>query len=699
MRHDLQRKTVRVLTIISVPLAAFLAFSIQPLMGKHLLPVYGGTVGTWLGTMLFFQVALLGGYAWAAWLVHRSKRTQVYATAALGILATIMFRLPAIESDEPGGLLQVLWSLAATTLPAMILLFSVSTLMHAWSRQQQQAVPYYLYAISNIGSLVALFLYPFYIEPWIGISSQSFIWRVAFFTLTSMLIVAGWIQIRATDINDTVAPKFGADEPVQFQDAAIWLALSALTCVGMLGATHHVAVEIGSNPLAWIGPFGIYLLSFTLVFSGFWRSWMTRFCLVMLGVSLVGFMLSKGFTSATVEGIRFWWLLAVTASGSLLGNALLYSRRPAQHYEKFYLILAVGGVVGGLLSSVVIPFVFARPLEFIFVSVALLAIGIFWLVARREVAIIATLSPIIIAPFLGIGLHQDVTTKPAGATLHHVRDLYGHSMLTLTNTSAVLSSETTTHGSQLTSDAASRRRPTLYYTESTGVGRVIEKFQAQRPSMNVGIVGLGAGTLAAYARPGDHYDFWDIDPKPIRFAQEYFSYLKDAPPGTINVLQRDGRMGVKSATVDYDIIVIDAFSGDGIPPHLVTLEAMTLYAKKLAPRHGLLLVHTTSRYSQILPVVEATSHKLGKVAINVRTEISESGVNRDWDPTTTEYIIVCPATQADNISAWFANEEDNGRVHHILQRNIRSSYDETLVWTDDRQSILVSTDLQKYLFQ
>jgi hypothetical protein len=467
----------------------------------------------------------------------------------------------------------------------------------------------------------------------------------------------------------------------------------------MLGATHHIAVEIGSNPLAWIGPFGIYLLSFTIVFSGIWRPWMTRLCLVLLGISLVGYMLSKGFTSATVNGLRFWWLLSLTAAGSFLGNALLYNRRPAQHYEKYYLIIAAGGVIGGVLSSVVIPHALARPLEFILVSVILLTIGMLWLIARRDSGVIATASAVLIAPFLGIGIFQDVTTTPEGATLHHSRDLYGHSMLTVSDNSVVLSSETTTHGSQLTADAASRRRPTLYYTESTAVGRTIEKLQAERPTINVGIIGLGAGTLAAFARPGDRYDFWDIDPKPIRFARENFTYLSDAPAGTINVFQQDGRLGVKKSPIEYDLLVIDAFSGDGVPPHLLTREAMKIYFEKLAARDGLLLVHSTSRYTELFPVADATAYEQGWSAINVHSEITEAAAARDWDPTTTDYIIICPPTQAETVTAWFAAEEDNGRVRHLLKRNLQPSDDSHLVWTDDRHSALVTLNIEKYLFE
>ena len=232
----------------------------------------------------------------------------------------------------------------------------------------------------------------------------------------------------------------------------------------------------------------------------------------------------------------------------------------------------------------------------------------------------------------------------------------------------VLSSDTTTHGSQLTTDAASlRRRPTLYFIESTGVGRVLERLHAARPSMNVGVIGLGAGTLAAYAHKDDTYDFWDIDSKAIRVARENFTFVAEAQ-GKINPIQRDGRKALEDSKTDYDVLVIDAFTGDGVPSHLLTREAMTVYFQRLAARNGLLVVHTSARYSKFFPVVDATARSLGRSAIGVGTDINaaviEIGAERDWDPTHTEYVIVCRPEQTKDVAAWFPEEEDKGRVKH-----------------------------------
>ncbi len=684
------------LIIAAVPLASFLSFSIQPLMGKQLLPLYGGTPGTWLGTMLYFQLALLLGYAWAAWLVRRLVKVQVGATCALAFLAILTFHLPTEQAETAPGIGTVVWRLALSSLPAMLLLFSTSPLLHGWLRRRGQAVPYYLYAVSNFGSLAALALYPFLIETSLKVSEQSFYWHSILVIIAGLLAAAGYILMRTSEAADE---KRSADEPAETLSLGLigsWLGLSALTCIGMLGATYHLASEIGSTPLAWVGPFGAYLLSFTVTFSQRWRRWMTLTTIVALAVSLAGFMVTKGFTEATVNAWTAWWLLLLTASGSFLGNALLHSLRPAQRFERYYLILAAGGVLGGLLSVSVIPALFARPTEFVIASAALLTIGMLWLNGRREGSNVVVTASVLFAPVLVLGFWQAGQSTANGAHVRHLRDLYGHIMITVNPESVVLSSDTTTHGSQLNADAAARHRPTLYYTESSGIGRVIERLQAERPAMRIGVIGLGAGTLAAYARQGDIYDFWEIDPKVIRVAQEYFTFVADSA-GKINVVVRDGRKAIEESRSDYDVLVVDAFTGDGIPSHLLTREAIGLYQRHLAARDGLLIVHASTRYTRLFPMVEATARTLGRATIDVVTDISATATNRDWDPTRTEYLIVCRPDRVSVIAAWFPAEEDKGRVKREVRTIQSPLVNAQLIWSDDRNASIETLELNRFL--
>jgi hypothetical protein len=305
---------------------------------------------------------------------------------------------------------------------------------------------------------------------------------------------------------------------------------------------------------------------------------------------------------------------------------------------------------------------------------------------------------VLFVPVLGLGLHQAGQAANNNVRVRHLRDLYGHIMIETDNRSVVLSSDTTTHGTQLTTDAAARRHPTLYYTESCGVGRVLEKLQAERPAMTVGVIGLGAGTLAAYARKEDTYDFWDIDPKALRVARENFSYVAESA-GQVNPHQCDGRKALEESKTDYDVLVLDAFTGDGIPSHLLTREAMAVYLRRLAVRNGLLLVHASTRYTKLFPVVWTTAHTVGCDAIDVVTDISEATPQRDWDARHTEYIIICRPEQTKALAAWFPEEEDKGRVKHQVETIQFPLVDPQLIWSDDRNAALDTLDLGRYLFE
>lgn len=699
---DLLAQSLSVLVIAAVPLAAFLAFAIQPMMGKRLLPIYGGTSGTWLGCMVYFQLSLLLGYSWAAWLVRKRAAFQMTATLVLAVVAVVTFHLPSDEAAEAASISRVVWRLAVATLPAMMLLFSASPLLHGWLRRRGEEVPYFLYALSNAGSLLALLLYPFFIETTWGLGDQTSFWHGGLFLVALLLATAGYILRQTTAGAEAPAPE--ADEPLTLGTVALWLWLSALTCVGMLGATYLLTAEIGSSPIAWVGPFGLYLLSFTITFSGHLRRWMTLTAIVVLTVSLTWFMMRKGFTSVTVNGVTVWSLLLLTACGSFLGNALLHTLRPARRFERFYLVLAAGGVLGGLVSSTIIPYVFSRPIEFELASAALLATGLIWLTARREISIAIILACVVVVSVLGIGfnqIHQEATEKDT-LGVRHSRDLYGHISVTNNKNFVVLSSDTTKMGSQIIWNAAAMRRPTLYYGESSGIGRVLERFHAARPQMNVGVIGLGAGTLAAYSRAGDVYDFWDIDPKSIRVARENFSFVHDAA-GKINLIQRDGRKALEDSKANYDVLLIDAFTGDGVPSHLLTKEAMEVYLRRLTARDGVLLVHTSVRYSLYYPVLEATARSLGLTALDVRTEVMkdvvEAGKERDWDPTATEYIVICRPERADEIKTWFPDEEDGGRVKHLVNTVNSRLVTPELIWTDDRNAEINVLNLGRFLFE
>jgi hypothetical protein len=684
---------LRFTVLAAVSLASFLSFSVQPLVGKLLLPIQGGGASTWLGVMLYFQVALLLGYGWAVWLMRRPALHQVGLTAVLGLVSMATGRIGWVAQSEWTGVDGIFGSLTLSSLPAMILLFSTGPLLHGWLGRKNQTIPYYLYAVSNAGSLLAVILYPFTIERSIGVSDQILIWQGLLYFLSGLLGVAGFFFLRNTE-NDKPALKF--TETVPLGNVGSWLGLSALSCLGMLGATHHLAAEIGSNPLSWVGPFGFFLLSFLVTFSGWWQPRYTLLSLGWLAVSLAGFMVTKGVSPTTVDGPVAFWVVSLTGAGSFFANGLLHQLRPDQRFDLFYLVIAAGGVLGGLLATFFVPVFFLRPSELLAVSAVLLMVGMVRLVSPRNTLTVGVLLLVVFAPVAALIITQTRAEAADMLGIRRFRNVYGYSMIKTDKNGLILSSETTTHGTQITSNADARRQPTLYYTESSAVGRIITETQKRTSAMNTAVIGLGAGTLSAYARYTDVMDFWDIDPKSIRIAREFFTFIADSR-GRINTLQADGRKGLEASHTDYDIIVIDAFTGDAVPAHLLTREAMAIYFNRLTARHGLLVVHVSSRYQTLFPVIAATAHSLGLQSMRVITDIASTTDSLDWDCTSSQYIIIGQAERISETHNWLPTEEDDARV----QRNV-TIYDplppgRAVVWTDDRNAALDALDLANYL--
>jgi hypothetical protein len=685
------------LVVVCVPLALFLAFAIQPLFGKQLVPVFGGTGTSWIGCVVYFQLSMLLGYGWAAWLARRPLSFQADATVLLAVLAIVTFRLPSAE-PATASLVRIGWRLSIASLPAMVLLFGTGPLLHAWLRRRGESVPYYLSALGSIGGVAAVLLYPFLVEPNLRVSEQTFFWQGLLLVLGGSLASIA-LLLKLTSGN-AAAPSAETPTPSRPSAAGATLWLGALTCAGMLAATQHLAVEIGARPVAWVGPFAAYLLAFMVAFSGRWRRWMTFATVAWLAASLGGFMLAKGFTTATANGHRAWWLLSLTAAGSFLGHALLLGLRPAAGRERFYALAAAGGVLGGATLGALVPHLLAQPVEFALISAALLATGILHLLRRRDAPTIALVGAAAILPVVALGWNQVRQQTPPNSALRHFRDLYGHAIVKTDARSVVLSTETTTRGTQLTFDDAARRHPTLYATESSGVGRTIEKLQAARPKMSVAVIGVGAGTLAAYARAGDTYDFWDADPQALAIARESFSYIANSA-GRINLVAGDGSKALESSTTDYDLIVIDVFNGcgDTLPEYLLTREALAIYLRRLGPRDGLLVVQAATRYSNFFPVVEATARTVGRSAIEVVTDISASTPERDWDATRTDYIVVCRLEQMKTIAAWFPVEEDNGRVKRAISTIQSNQIPIQEVWSDGRSAAIDTLDLSRFLLE
>lgn len=682
------------LGILAAPLAALLGFSIQLLLAKHLLPLFGGASSVWLGSSLYFQLALVLGHAWAVFVLRLPPRAQAGSVVGLGLLAVFTFHLPSTAAEAP-GVAQVVLRLAPGSLAAMLLLFSISPLLHGWVRGADGRPPYHLYALSNAGSLLGLAAYPFLIEPFVGLGLQVAVWRALLAILAATLSVAALVVWHRAPARASAASRAPAAFPWKL--LPLWLGLSALGVLHLLAVTHHVSAEIGAHPLAWSGPLGLYLLAFTFAFSTRWRPWMTRLCVAILGVALAGLMVEKGFTVVAVRGPVLALLALVSAAGGFLGAALLNQSRPASRPEIFYLALGSGGALGGLVAAHWIPRLLPMPVEVFATSLFLLFAGVLWITACRRPADIAIVFVVLAAPVLFLGFHQLNRHVGNVKEVVRLRDEVGNITLEISPASVVLSSDSTTHGSQLTGSPEARRRPTLYYTESSALGVALRELQFHRPSIRVGSVGLGAGTLAAYARPEDQIDFWDIDPKSLRVAREYFTFVGDSA-GTIELIQADGRKALQATDADYDLLLIDAFTGDAIPAHLLTREAIELFFRRLSRRDGFLLYHISSRSADYFPVLEATARSLGLAAIAINTRIREATEDSDWDPSQTDYVILCRPARFFETLAWFPPNPEDGRVVRQLRASDSPDINPRKVWTDDRNATLDALDVGKYLF-
>lgn len=688
-----QPRLWRVLVFIAVPLASFLSFSVQPVVGKYLVPWHGGSASTWIGTMLFFQTALVGGYLWAYWIGARTLRIQVVTTVALAIIAAVVTLLPPPRLLDNAGMGEVLLSLTVAMLPAMVLLFGVGLLLQAWIARLHGRIPYYLYSVSNAGSLCALVIYPIWIEPNVGLGLQSIVWR-SLLVILAIVVVAIALGLRGQQSTSAALPDETEEDDAPALRKLAWLGLSALTCVCMLGATRHLSAEIGSNPLSWIIPLGLYLASFSIAFSGWWRESASLVCLSALGVSVTGFLLLKGVRAEPVAGWIAFWLIAVVGTTCLFGNGLLYALRPRRRFLQYYVVIGVGGVIGGMFSSLSAPNLFSRDFEFLGSALLLLIAGVLHLVGGRNRLRLAVAAAVVSAPFIGTAWVQIGAESTKLRRVHHVRNLYGHLQVVQSPGQVILLSETTTHGSQQISPESARRRPTLYYIESSGVGTVLSNLQKTKPQVAVGVVGLGAGTLATYARSEDTFTFWDLDPKVIWVAQTAFSYLADAR-GKMVLVEDDGRKAIEKSREAFDLIVIDAFSGDSIPAHLLTIEAFEAYLPRLAEREGVLLIHASNRHIELYPVIAANARALGWEALRVHTAVSRAGEERDLHPSASNYIVVHRAEARATVDAWFAAENPDERVARTLTR-VSEGGAQSPVWTDDRNSILDALNWKRY---
>jgi hypothetical protein len=618
------------LYVATLFLSAFLLFLVQPLIGRYLLPWFGGGPSVWTVCMLFFQILLLAGYAYAHGVRTRlSVRGQVVVHLAL--LAAAMLLLPIIPSAgwKPAGggdpTWRILVVLASSVGLPYLVLAATSPLLQAWFSVTQPArSPYRLYALSNAGSLLALVSYPVAVEPMLRLDTQAKVWSAlfaAFAVLCGACAVGLWRAHRAGRLGDASAAAADggtAPDPARpgWFEVALWLALPACGSVLLLATTHTMCSDVGVVPFLWGLPLSLYLLSFILVFQ---RDWIYQRLVFwpLLVAATAGYI---WLLHKKVDLPIVWQITGYSAS--LLVCCMVCHGEPhPRHLTSYYLWMSAGGALGGVFAALAAPMLFRSYFE---LHVAVIACLVLAMVAfgRDEAAgrrWRPWASPLIGAAFgvvlvlAGHYLYQ-VARKETREAISISRNFYGVLRVTAYNTDNPerlyysLWNGHIQHGIQFAEEPL-RRQPTSYYGERSGIGLAILNRRGDGPC-KVGVVGLGTGSVAAYGREGDRFRFYEINPDVERLATSRFTYLADCA-ARCEVVTGDARLSLeREAPQAYDVLVLDAFSGDAIPVHLLTDGAIGTYLGHLKPS-GVLAVHISNRFVNLEPVVRGAAERFG----------------------------------------------------------------------------------------
>ena len=609
---------------LTVCVSAFLLFQVQPMIAKMILPWFGGAAAVWITCMLFFQLVLLFGYIYAHWLIS-FLRPRGQALVHVIFVGLSLFFLPVMpnqglkamgDADPAFHLIIILF--ASVGLP-YFLLSTTSPLLQSWyARTFQTALPYRLFALSNFSSLLGLLAYPFFIEPYLTLSQQSDIWSwsYALFAITCIITALTGIKQKhgraSNEDSRTYAPEKTAARPAA-RDNLAWFLLSACSSVMLLSTTNHLTQNIASIPFLWILPLILYLLSFTLCFdrSGWYRrSWYVWIITIAVGTMAYVIAVCEYNDDITQTISLFCAGLFLCC---MFFHGELAARKPAPgHLTRFYLMISVGGAAGGLLVGIVVPKTLSGPFE---LSLALnaCALLLFMVNFRKKMLTDIICAALIAGTLLSSFSYINAFTENARLL---VRDFYGNLMVVVSdegeeNELRTLVHGTINHGIQFTNPEWSNGHFS-YFSEVSGIGMAINSLQPG--PRNIGVLGLGVGAIASYARKGDTFRFYEIDPLVEMVARREFTYLSGCL-GRAEVLIGDGRLMIeKDSARKFDLLVADAFSGDSVPLHLLTIEALKLYFSRLKP-DGILALNITNRHIDLGPVLALAAKELNKQAL------------------------------------------------------------------------------------
>jgi len=617
-------------------LGAFLLFLVQPIIAKLILPRFGGSVAVWATCLVFFQAALLLGYALAHALVRGGPRAAAH-WAHRGLLLGSLALLPIVPIAELHGMgtlgpgLQILLLLGVTIGLPFTLLAMTSPLLQAWITATPGGFnPYRLFALSNLASLAALLAYPWLIEPWLRTATQAHAWSAAY---AAYVVVLLGVSLRRPPAARAHVPAYAPVPP--WSSTLGWFALAALGSYELVAVTNHLTQNIPSFPMMWVLPLVIYLASFTLCFdSDRWaapRVWRVGTLLAVAGMALLLWRERQIHNLAWHIG---GFLVGLFVVCMFCHGELARSRPAPSRLTHFYLAVSAGGVAGGALVALAAPALLSGYFE-VEIGLVLLAVALLWR-TRHAGRIWRAAGTLLLLASTATAVWR--VQDSLGYVIEISRNFYG--VLRVRDYAAdqpaqherVMIHGRILHGQQFLAPER-RRQPTSYYTENSGVGRLLRAL-ADRP-LQVGAVGLGAGTIATYGKTGDHYRFYEIDPAIAAAARRHFSFIADSA-ATVEVRIGDGRLLLLAeAPAVLDVLVVDAFSGDAIPTHLLTREAIALYRQRLKPG-GVIALHLSNSHLDLRGVVGQAATELGLQLAYV----ADPGIAGDVASSASDWVLL-----------------------------------------------------------
>ncbi|HEY1755819.1 MAG TPA: fused MFS/spermidine synthase [Bryobacteraceae bacterium] len=705
-----------ILYATTIFLSAFLLFQVQPLIAKIILPWFGGTAAVWTAAMLFFQISLLAGYAYAHFLIGRldpKRQMQVHGALLLLSLGLLPILPNPMWKPEAAGdpTARILILLAVTIGLPYFLLSSTSPLLQAWYvRRTGSKVPYRLFALSNFGSMLGLISFPFFVEPNFTSGQQAWGWSGIYFVFVLLCGSTALVSnVKAASKEDgesnlepvpvggttplvaTLEPDSTATRP-PWRELVLWVSLAACASVLLVSITNHLSQNVAPIPLLWVIPLALYLFSFILCFES--DKIYQRWIFVPALAPLLGYMAYYLYIDSGNTPINT--IIPLFAAGlfvcCMVCHGELAKRKPAPQYlTLFYLMVALGGALGGIVVALVAPRLFHSYLELplAMFACALLMVIALWDVQVPRLGLPAdwTAWTLRIALCIGLGTlggylfrHQYDNEKGYRVI---VRNFYGvlhvrdddpdpYALRTLTH-------GTINHGSQLLAPDLAYIT-TSYYGETSGVGRAIRALREQGP-VRIGSIGLGAGVLSNYGRAGDYIRIYEINPLVPGIAQGQFSFYPHSAADK-KIIMGDARLSLeRQEPQNFDILSVDAFSSDAIPIHLLTREALALYFKQLKP-DGILALHISNRYLDLAPVCAAGADYFHKEA---RT-VSDDGEGGSYLNSST-WVLVTSHPQ------WFDSLAFSGADITPTERKAGFR-----PWTDDYSNLVqIFKDLPDWL--